>query len=72
MVEKYNKAEHSSGLPGAGESFRRKEIIERIKKEIQTSTYKIKSQEIAEKIGQRLKEDERLAGRLLSNDMTID
>ncbi|MFQ5561391.1 MAG: flagellar biosynthesis anti-sigma factor FlgM [Nitrospinota bacterium] len=40
-----------------GKERERHEFVEQIKKEIESSTYKIKSLEIAEKVSQKIQED---------------
>jgi len=39
------------------EVLKRRELVLKIKREIAASTYKIRSKELAEKIGQKLRED---------------
>lgn len=48
----------------------RSDLIERFKREIKDKTYKIKSEEIADKIAQKLREDETLPSSVKRNKWT--
>lgn len=48
-----------SGVKGV-----RADVVARFKREIENKTYKVKSQEIADKITQKLREDEKVAASI--------
>ncbi|VAX17910.1 hypothetical protein MNBD_NITROSPINAE04-1253 [hydrothermal vent metagenome] len=59
------KKEKMEGLPSV-----RSELIAKLKREVQDRTYKVKSQEIADKITQKLREEEAYTGSLRKNRWT--